>query len=73
MMSFKVNASNHDPKKFGEPFGYWYLHDDIGEWLMNHGIISIHCSLCFDVHSEVWSLCVPERVALLFKLTWGGR
>jgi hypothetical protein len=57
----------------------FYLHDDIGEWLLEHGVQSHKCKLHWLGGDPTrglegnWTLSVPDNIALLFKLTWGGK
>lgn len=57
----------------------YYLCDEIGDWLLERGVQSHKCKLHWvggpnysSTDQGDWILSVPDHLALLFKLTWGG-
>lgn len=55
---------------------YRYLNDEIHEWFTSYNVdYELHC-IIFKKNKEeyiIWAIEITEEIALLFKLTWGGK
>jgi hypothetical protein len=59
---------SEDPEKW-TPYGLYFLSKDLHSWLSQR---AVRHTMILDDHGRLSISILDTKVALLFKLTWGG-